>query len=185
MSQDGNLSEEDQSAVQRLKLFGKTLLVKGSSGTSLSTIETCKAESVDRIEGDVSFPLKVIPLKLTVEHVSPEDTSSPVPLPWLMLSSCSTQQVLNPTPVKAQLLDNNEEKDVSSSGSTTDSEREKSLDSDSRRPSLAMRGNANANSFSSRLSKRASADFEDCRKGFVPYKRHSREASEPRSCIFL
>ncbi|XP_057784106.1 protein REVEILLE 1-like isoform X2 [Salvia miltiorrhiza] len=176
LSQDDDLAEEDESAVHRLKLFGKTLLVKGSFGTSFSM---CKAESVDKSEGDASFPLKVIPLKVTVEHVSHVDASSTVCFPWLMLSSSSTQQMLN----KKNNVDNNEEKEVSSSGSSTDSDREKSSDTDSRPPLLEMRGTANE--FASRLSKRASADFEDCRKGFVPYKRHSREAEKQRSCIFL
>lgn len=167
--------KEDQSAVQQLKLFGKTLLVKGSSsGTSFSTH---KAEIVDKIEGgDASFPLKVIPLKLTAEHVSPVDA---VAFPWLMLSSCSTQQGLD----KKGNLDSNEEREVSSSGSTTVSEREKSSDTDSRGPLLEMRGK-NANALASRLSKRAYADSEDCRKGFVPYKRHTR-AEKQRSCICL
>ncbi|KAG6384249.1 hypothetical protein SASPL_155945 [Salvia splendens] len=165
--------KEDQSAVQQLKLFGKTLLVQGSLGTSFSP---CKAESVDKSEGGyASFPLKVIPLKITAEHVSPVDA---VPFPWLMLSSCSTQQGLD----KKGNLDSNEEKEVSSSGSTTDSDREKSSDTDSRRPLLEMRGNANA--LASRLNKRAYADSEDCRKGFVPYKRHTR-AEKQRSCICL
>ncbi|KAG6394392.1 hypothetical protein SASPL_144976 [Salvia splendens] len=83
--------------------------------------------------GYASFPLKVIPLKITAEHVSPVDA---VPFPWLMLSSCSTQQGLD----KKGNLDSNEEKEVSSSGSTTDSDREKSSDTDSRRPLLEMRG---------------------------------------------
>ncbi|KAL1536898.1 protein REVEILLE 2-like isoform X2 [Salvia divinorum] len=168
LSQD---DKEDQSAVQQLKLFGKTLLVKGSFGTSFST---CKADSVDKSEGGgVSFPLKVIPLKLTAEHVSPMDASTPVPFPWLMLSSCSTQRGLD----KKDDLDSNGEKEVSSSGSTTASDREKSPDTDSRPPLLA-------NVFTSRLSKRAYADSEDYRKGFVPYKRHSR-AEKQRSCICL
>ncbi|KAL1569790.1 protein REVEILLE 2-like isoform X1 [Salvia divinorum] len=145
LSQDNELAEEDQS-VQHLKLFGKTLLVKGSSGTSLSTIERDEG-------GDVSFPLK---------------------------------QVID----KKGNLDNNEEKEkekekeASSSSSTTDSGREKSSDTDSRLALLEMRGK-NANAFASRLSNRASADFEDCRKGFVPYKRHSREAEKQRTCICL
>ena len=161
LAQDSDLAQEDQSAVQHLKLFGKNLLVKGSSGTSLSTIERNEG-------GDVSFPLKVIPLKLTVEHV---DASPLVPFPWLMLSSSSTQQVIE----KKCHLDNNDEKGASSSGSTTDSDREKSSDTNRK----------NANALASRLRKRASADFEDYRKGFVPYKRHSRQAEKHRSRICL
>lgn len=106
LAQDNDLAEEDKSVVQHLKLFGKNLLVKGSSGTSLSTIERNEG-------GDLSFPLKVMYLKLTVEHV---DASHLVPFPWLMLSSSSTQQVIE----KKGNLDNNEEKGASSSGSSTE-----------------------------------------------------------------
>lgn len=219
-SQDGALAQEDQSAVQCLKLFGKTLLVNDSLGTSLSNIETCKLESSDKSDGDHLFPLKVKPLKFPPEHAlsssnrspifwnevksdlfnpqtatdksSIEDACSPAPFPWLRLSggaSPPAQQVHNPTPVKAQLrdkkenLDRNEQNEMSSSGSTTDL------------VSVPER-KGNVKSFSSRISKRSSADSEDCRKGFVPYKRrsheqnhyHDRSVEEPeeqRSCICL
>lgn len=174
LSRDGDLAQEDRSAVQCLKLFGKTLLVKDSSGTSFSTTENCKPESADnRSEGDASFPLKVIPLKLSLETKINE--SNP-PFSWLTLSSSSPTQ----KPVEGKKQHRKHEAQ-SSSGSTADSDRERSSDSDSR-----LHANANAYWFSSRLSKRA---YEDCRKGFVPYKRHSqegnREAEKRRRCICL
>lgn len=232
-SQDGDLAQEDQSAVQCLKLFGKTLLVNDSLGTSFSTIDACKAESLDKSEGDHSlFPLKVIPLKFhpsktmsssnrssicwneiksdllypqtATDKSNTENACSVVSFPWLTLSggtSTSTQQLHNLTPVRAQLRDKkenlytNEQNEVSSSGSTADlgsvsSDRDKSQVINSLHPK------GNVKSFSSRLSKRTSADSEDCRKGFVPYKKHTQERNrfldrsveeleKPQSCICL
>lgn len=156
--------------MQCLKLFGKTLLVKDSSGTSLSTTLSCKPDqSVDnRSEGDALFPLKVIPLKYSL--VTKLDESNP-PFSWLTLSPYPAQK-----PDEGKHNHDNEEQ--SSSCSTADSDREKSSDNSN------SRLHANAYSFTSRLSKRS---YEGCRKGFVPYKRHtqerSREAEKRPSCI--
>lgn len=196
LSQDGALAQEDQSAVQCLKLFGKTLLVNDSHGTSFSTMETCELESLDKREGDHLFPLKVIPLKFAPEHASSSSSRSPIfwneiksdlcnpqttttdkssledacseaPFPWLTLSG-PTQQVHNPTPVKGQLRDRKESLDKNEQNEVSSSGSTTDL------VSVAER-KGNAKSFSCRISKRSSADSEGCRKGFVPYKRRSHE----------
>lgn len=109
-----DLVQEDQSPVQCLKLFGKTLLVKDCFGTSDSTIESC----LDKTEENCLYPRRVIPLKFPAK--------GPVLLSWLTLSS---REVHNPMAIKAESyekiekVDKNEENEVSSSGSTSNRHR--------------------------------------------------------------
>ncbi|XP_042027092.1 uncharacterized protein LOC121774252 [Salvia splendens] len=123
-----------------------------SSTLALDASASCAAEAPTRTElvnenGKYNPDEEVSPYQELSSHNDKEDQSAvqqtealcpvdAVPFPWLMLSSCSTQQGLD----KKGNLDSNEEKEVSSSGSTTDSDREKSSDTDSRRPLLEMRG---------------------------------------------
>lgn len=151
--QNDDLVQEDQSPVQCLKLFGKTLLVKDCVGTSDSTLETC----LDRTEKKCSSPKRVVPLKFPAK--------GPVVLAWLTLSN---QEVHNPMPIKDEAykkkekkMDKNEENEVSSSSSGSTSNRDRRLS-----------------------NKRSSASFEDCRKGFVPYKRRASER-EKNVCLYV
>ncbi|KAL8472528.1 hypothetical protein ACS0TY_029027 [Phlomoides rotata] len=182
LCQTDDLVQEDQSPVQCLKLFGKTLLVKDSFGTSDST---SKHDCLDKTEEDCLFPRRVIPLKFPAK--------GPVLLPWLTLSSrevhnptaikaetltLSSRDVHNPTAIKAELhekkekLVKNEGNEASSSSSDTGatSDRERSCD-------------VVEKSFSSSI-KRSSASSEDCRKGFAPYKRRVSER-EKRICSYV
>ncbi|KAL0462845.1 UNVERIFIED_CONTAM: protein REVEILLE 1 [Sesamum latifolium] len=199
--------DPSESAAQSLKLFGKTLLVADPRGPSRLTPETCKAESFDISEGSCLFPLRVVPLKFpkcnyeyessafpdrsvpvyTTDKSSPVDGHHPVPFPWLTLcsdASSSTPEVHSPIPIKAQLLcdkkerlDNDEQKEGTSTSSNTDNflgpptDGGKNWGIDSCRLSLERKGTEGKSFSSYKLSKRISANSLNCRKGFVPYKR--------------
>ncbi|KAL1540718.1 protein REVEILLE 2-like [Salvia divinorum] len=157
----------NEAAKQSLKLFGKTLLVMGSSCLS------CKPEPLDddkRVE-PCSYPLRVVPLKAGASNSTCEDAwrslvraqssvmnndpldiqvrgdtskSSAAPLTWLSLASRSSGEVHNSTPIRAQ----------SNEGSSSDSNTDFVSAAVGRREQIS--------------SKIISAN---CRRGFVPYKR--------------
>ncbi|KAL0423439.1 UNVERIFIED_CONTAM: protein REVEILLE 1 [Sesamum radiatum] len=176
-SQNTTLVKEDpsESAAQSLKLFGKTLLVANPRGPSRLTPETCKAESFDTSDGTCSFPLRVVPLKFPklIHQVRPE-VHSPIPIKAQL--SCD----------KKEKLDNDEQKEGSSTSSNTDSflgaptDGGKNWGIDSCRLSLERKGTEGKAFSSYKLSKRISANSLNCRKGFVPYKRCF---AEPESTI--
>lgn len=167
-----------ESATQSLKLFGKTLLVDLNE-QSCSTQETCNPKREDTC----SFPLRVVPVKLPTStsedllsalvYSAPEIKSdidfSPAPFLWLTLASDSSPEVLSPTPIKAgslYMLENDEQKEGSSTGSNTDLVGDKNWDIDS----CPKRKEKSFSSYKL-ISKRMSGSSSKCRKGFVPYKR--------------
>ncbi|KAL2252788.1 UNVERIFIED_CONTAM: Protein REVEILLE 1 [Sesamum indicum] len=123
----------------------------------------------------------------TTDKLSPVDARHPVPFPWLTLcsdASSSTQEVHSPIPIKAQLLcdkkeklDNDEQKEGSSTSSNTDNFLGASPDGgknwgiNSCHLSLKRKGTEGKSFSSYKLSKRISANSLNCRQGFVPYKR--------------
>ncbi|GER27242.1 homeodomain-like superfamily protein [Striga asiatica] len=95
------------SATQRLKLFGKTLLITDPSGLSDKAQIDCKPELLlDKKEENCSIPWGVVPLNfLNDDSILMHSVS----FPWLTLcNNVQTLEVHNPTPVRARYLcDNN------------------------------------------------------------------------------
>ncbi|XP_047955848.1 protein REVEILLE 1 isoform X1 [Salvia hispanica] len=151
----------NEAATQSLKLFGKTLLVMGSSCLS------CKQEPLDddkRVE-PCSYPLRVVPLKAGASNSTCEDAwrllvrvqssvmkNDPLcirvrgdtTLPWLSLASQLSGEVHSSTPTTAH----------SNEGSSSDS---------------------NADLVGAAVGRREQTPRKtisaNCRRGFVPYKR--------------
>lgn len=200
-----------ESAVQCLKLFGKTLLVKDAHEISCSIPRTCKPEFLQRSDGISSFPWGVVPLssamstpnyvfgascnrsndaqsdicnpRTMTDNPNPMDSCWSVPQPWFTLygggAPLSSLAVHNPRPIKVQplcmkkeKLGKDEQDEGSSSGSSTDLV---SPSSETEKTFLERRGDFGSSFSSYKLSKRISADSANCGKGFVPYKRCSRE----------
>ncbi|XP_075498318.1 protein REVEILLE 1-like [Primulina tabacum] len=215
LSQNESLVKEDsnESAAQCLKLFGKTLLVSNPRGPSNVAAMPSKLESSSENVGSCLFPWSAAPLSLCCGATNSDiyytrvvsenshhlDTQCPVSLPWLTLcrtKSPTTQEVHNPTPIKARMSRDkqpkDEEKEGSSTGSNTNSVcttgGEKNWGADSYGLSFERKSEGQK-SLPSKLSKRISAKSAKCGKGFVPYKRclgenlstlTSNEASEER-----
>ncbi|KAL8550085.1 hypothetical protein ACS0TY_008787 [Phlomoides rotata] len=184
-----------ESAAQSLKLFGKTLFVDLNE-QSCSTEETCNPKREDTCSFPLRVVPVKLPtstsedllsvfsdrspmLVYNTPEVKSDNDSSPAPFLWLTLCSSasdSSPEVLSPTPIKAQSLyakkeklENDEQKEGSSTGSNTDLVGDKNWDIDSCPPS---RKGKDEKSFSSyKLSKRISATSSKRRRGFVPYKR--------------
>lgn len=177
MPQNSCLVEEavNESNVQFLKLFGKTLLV--TDQPSNPALEAKKLEFFERAEGHLCssnvMPARFLPNNSESPHRGETenyfylgDAASPVRSPWLTLCdnvSHSAHKLHNPTPSETTLsremdqekVEKDEEKEGSSTGSNIDSlYLERKSKEDEPQPSKQLWTNSGNRP-----------------KGFIPYKR--------------
>ncbi|XP_075493137.1 protein REVEILLE 1-like [Primulina tabacum] len=190
LPQNSCLLEEavNESNVQCLKLFGKTLLV--TDQPSNPAVEARKLEFFERAEGRL-YSSNVMPVRFlpnnsesplcgeTENNICPGDASSLIRSPWLSLCdnvSHSTHKLHNVKPFRTtqEMAKKDEEKEGSSTGSNIDS---LSVERKSKEGELQP-------------SKQLSTNSGNPLKGFIPYKRCLGErarmetAEDGRNCRF-